>query len=130
MTTTLRIPFNIGPTGRIARAEGEYDVVNQHIKNILLTRITERVMRPRYGSRVRDFLFEPIDEMNMQELDDNIRDAIRRWEPAVDVLQVYMDDRGSYLEVEVQFTLGSTLGAAPRTVSVSIAKGGEVEEMS
>ena len=128
MTSTIQIPFNIGPTGRIARAEGDYAVAAQHLKNILLTRVSERVMRPTYGSRVRDALFEPIDEILLQELDDDIRDAIGKWEPGVEVRAIEMDDRGSFLEIDIQFTLSSTLGGADSRVSVSISRGGNVEE--
>jgi uncharacterized protein len=128
MSATIRVPFDVGPAGRIGFADSDYDVANQYMKNLLLTRFGERVMRPSYGSRLRDNVFEPIGEVMEAELDGDIRDAIRTWEPAVEVHQIEFTDFGSTLEIDLQYTLGDTLGARPARVQVSIAVGGNVEE--
>lgn len=129
MTATIRVPFDVSHTGRIAMAEEEYDVANQYIKTLLLTRLGERIMRPRYGSRVRDHVFEPIDEVMLQSIEGEIRDAIRIWEPAIEIRRIDFEDYGSLVEVDVQYNLGSTIGIAPSTVRVTIDAGGSVEEM-
>lgn len=127
---SMRVPFHIGPTGRIASADGDYDVANQYLKTLLLTRVGERIMRPGYGSQVRDNVFETIDELMMQSLEGDIRDAVKTWEPGITIHQLYMEDVGAKLEIDLQYTLGSTLGLPPATVRVSIDVGGTVEELS
>lgn len=128
MTTALRVPFDISPTGRVGFASGDYDVANQYIKMVLLTRIGERLMRPAYGSRVRDSVFDPIGPELTQMLEGDIRDAVRAWEPGVRVHAVEFEDSGSTLEIDIQYSIGSTLGLPPSTVRVSIDVGGTVEE--
>ena len=129
MTTTLRVPFDVGPTGRLGFADTDYDVANQYLKVLLLTRLTERVMRPNYGSRVRDSVFGAVSEEFAQVLEGDIRDAVRDWEPAVELRVVDIDiSSGSTVEVDVQYTLGSTIGLPPSTLRVSIDVGGDVEE--
>lgn len=130
MPTSMRVPFHIGPTGRVASADGDYDIANQYLKTLLLTRVGERIVRPGYGSRLRDNVFEGIDELMMQSLEGDIRDAIRAWEPAITVHRVEMEDLDGRLEIDLQYTLGSTIGLPPSTVRVSIDVGGTVEELS
>lgn len=129
MTTTMRVPFDVGPTGRIGRAVDEYDVANQYLKVLLLTRVSERVMRPGYGAAVRDNVFEPIGDLVIQEIEDEIREAIKAWEPTVSVHEIVFDDeKGSVLEIDLLYTLNSTLGLPPTRLSVEIGLGGSVEE--
>lgn len=130
MSVTLRVPFSIGPTGRIARAEGDYDVANQFLKTLIMTRFNERVMRPGYGTRVRDNVFESLDDLTLQSLEGDLRDGIRSWGGGVQVHAIQMDVAGSRLDIDIMYTLGSTLGIAPSTMSVSIDAGGNVEETS
>lgn len=130
MPAAIRIPFGVGPTGRIGRADEDYDVANQYLKNLLLTRISERIMRPTYGSRVRDQVFERIDELLYQEIEGDIRDAVREWEPAISIYKIDLDNTESTLEIDILYTLSSTLGLPPQTLSVSIDTSGTVEETS
>lgn len=125
--STIRTPFEVGPTGRIGWASTDYDVMNQRIKTVLLTRIGERVMRPEYGSRLRDNgVFEPIGPDLTLESD--IRDALARWEPSITLHEIDVSSSGSLLEVDIQYTLGSTIGVGPTRVRVVIDEGGTVEE--
>lgn len=130
MSITIRVPFSIGPTGRIARAEGDYDIANQFLKTLIMTRFGERVMRPGYGSRTRDNVFENIDELMLQSLEGDIRDGVRTWEPGIQIHSVQMNVVESRLDVDIAYTLGSTLGLPPSTTRVTIDAGGTVEETS
>ncbi|GAA3553254.1 GPW/gp25 family protein [Kribbella ginsengisoli] len=82
----LRFPLE-GATGRLGFARG-IDKLEQCIRLVLLTYPGERVMRPDFGCRLRDFLFEAATPATMVRIADEIEQAIAACEPRVEVRQV------------------------------------------
>jgi hypothetical protein len=67
--------------------EGD-EAVRQALLLLLSTTPGERVMRPGYGSRLHRLVFAPNDETTAGLAIHYVRDAVRRWEPRVDVIDV------------------------------------------
>lgn len=55
------------------------------IQNIVLTTQGERRMLPTFASRVKQLLFEPIDEVSARMIAESLVDAIRVWENRIDI---------------------------------------------
>jgi uncharacterized protein len=126
---TLKVPFEIAPTGKVAHVEGEYAVLATYLRSLLMTRIGERVMRPTYGSRVQESLFEGLGPQLEAELDGDIRDAVRAWEPQIEIMGLRFETNDSTLGIELEFRSRSNLSDdSVTTLSVSIDRGGTVEE--
>ena len=51
---------------------------------ILTTAPGERLMRPEFGCRIWELLFEPINANTLGLMGEAVREAIGRWEPRVD----------------------------------------------
>ena len=66
--------------------------IHESILQILGTRPGERFMRPEFGSRVRDLVFEQNDTVLKALLRHWIIDAITRWEKRVYVTDVSFDE--------------------------------------
>jgi phage baseplate assembly protein W len=58
-------------------------IIKNDIKQLLLTSPGERVMRPDFGTPIRETVFEPMDESTLVTLQEQIRDAINTFEPRV-----------------------------------------------
>lgn len=71
-----------------ARAIDGIDHLRQSIIDILTTYPGERVMRPEYGSRVRDLIDRPVNAQWLADLYHEVAVAIQRWEPRVKVQRV------------------------------------------
>ena len=69
------------------------DAIRGSIYNILTTPIGSRPFVPEYGSHLYKFLQEPITDENAQSLYMMTTQAIRRWEPRVELL-----NQGSYVQ--------------------------------
>jgi phage baseplate assembly protein W len=74
-------------TGRIATVDGDAGV-RQAILLLLSTRPGERVMRPDYGCDLHRLVFAPNDETTAALAIHYVGQAIARWEPRVDVLEL------------------------------------------
>jgi len=69
-------------TGDIVRVRNE-NSIRQSVKNIILTNIGERLFQPFIGSNINLALFEPNDQVLVNELMYHIQTAISNYEPRV-----------------------------------------------
>jgi Bacteriophage baseplate protein W len=86
----LAFPLQVDRLGGIALASGEQDV-DQAIELILSTAPGERPMRPEFGCGVHDFVFDTIDAATVGRLETEIRNALDRWEPRIEVEDLDFD---------------------------------------
>ena len=80
-------PPQINAQGRMALTS-ELSEIDQAMIIILSTGIGERVMRPTFGSRLQELLFEPLNGRTLSMAEEYTRDALGMWEPRIDVQDV------------------------------------------
>jgi phage baseplate assembly protein W len=106
----IAFPLQVDRRGGIALAHDETDV-DQAIELILSTAPGERPMRPEFGCGVHDFVFDTIDAGTVSRMETEIRNALDRWEPRIDVARVDFDldrvDRGELL-INISYELRAT----------------------
>jgi len=106
----LAFPLQFSPRGEIALANGERDI-EQAIHLILSTVPGERPMRPGFGCRAWELVFAPISSATVSLMTDYVTEALRFWEPRIDIdqVEVYRDPaRDSGLLVHIHYTIKST----------------------
>ena len=82
-----RFPIQPDDTGRLAYSEGEHNIEHS-LKVLLLTALGERVMRIDFGTRAQEMVFAPGGEAQLRLLEMTVREAVRDWEPRVELLDV------------------------------------------
>ena len=110
----IAFPFRKGNTSLPQAAEGD-DLIKDSIRQILLTNRGERVMRPDFGTGVFSFVFENNDEVLASLLESDIRTALARYEPRIDVRDVRSGSEENKILVEVFYLVKST-GAEDKVV--------------
>jgi Bacteriophage baseplate protein W len=108
--TGWRFPIRPDARGRLGYVTGP-DSIEQSLKIVLLTFVRERVMRPDFGSKVRELVFAPGSEQGLRLLESSIGEAIRDWEPRVDVLDIVVQadaDEPSRVVAEVSYQIRAT----------------------
>ena len=88
----LKFPFQFSERTGAPAVSSELDRINESIIQILGTRIGERLMRPDFGSKVKDLLFEQNDAVLKGLLRYHIMDALKKWEKRIVVTGVTVDD--------------------------------------
>ena len=82
--TGWRFPIVPDASGRLGYASGDENV-EQSLRILLLTAAGDRVMRPTFGSGAERLLFAPGSVRHLRLLETSVRDAVRDWEPRVDL---------------------------------------------
>ena len=90
----IAFPLQVDRRGGLALARDETDI-DQAIELILGTAPGERPMRPEFGCGVHDFVFDTIDAGTVARMETEIRGALDRWEPRVEVSDVRFDLEGA-----------------------------------
>ena len=80
-------PMQVDHTGSIRLTDGAADL-DRSMAVILATAPGERVMRPQFGCKIWDLLFEPITANLLGLMAQVVREALAQWEPRVEVLDV------------------------------------------
>jgi len=80
-------PVHTDATGAIALATGDREL-EESMRLILATAPGERPMRPEFGCAVHDFVFSPADATTAGRIAYEVRAALERWEPRVEIVEV------------------------------------------
>ena len=82
-----RFPILPDAAGGLGFVSGDENV-EQSLKILLLTNLGQRVMRPDFGSKALSLVFAPGSLQHLGLLETTIREAVRDWEPRVDLEEV------------------------------------------
>jgi phage baseplate assembly protein W len=85
-----KFPLQVTPQGTIAQARNEQRV-EESLYLILGTAQGERVMLPDFGCGIHDLVFEPNNSITRSLVVNRVREALVRYEPRIDVLEVEAD---------------------------------------
>lgn len=103
-------PLRTDATGSIALVSRDREVA-ESIRIILGTAPGERPMRPEFGCAIHDLVFAPADASTAGELAYQVRLALERWEPRIDLLDVIVRfdavDSGALL-IDIRYSLRDT----------------------
>jgi hypothetical protein len=92
----LKFPFRFqrrsGGAQISSATSREHEHIQESIIQILGTRPGERFMRPEFGSRLKDLVFEANDEVLKGLIRHYVIDAVKRWEKRVVITDVSFDD--------------------------------------
>lgn len=102
-------PLRIDERGSMVLVDG-IEELERSMAVVLSTAQGERPFRPMFGCKIWDLLFEPINENTLGLMETYVEDALRQWEPRVDVEQVRTlpePDTGS-VHIEIDYVVRST----------------------
>jgi phage baseplate assembly protein W len=90
---------------------GDDERIRQSIWLILATAPGERVMLPGFGCGVHDLVFQPNTVAVRGSVQAEVTDALTRWEPRIDVIDVAASapaDQPEVMLIEIQYRIRAT----------------------
>ena len=103
-------PVGVDSTGQIALARGSHDI-EQAMRLILMTYPGERPMRPSFGSKLRDFVFDGATWENAAAVANEVRASLAQWEPratVTDVMVIPEADVSGVLNIDIAYVIKGT----------------------
>lgn len=99
---------NLGHQQQLVLLTDGDNEIEQAIRIILLTAPGERVMRPEFGCRIHELVFEPNNRATAVQAQRYITEALGLWEPRITVTQVEARPENVYLNVHITYTIKAT----------------------
>ena len=84
----LELPLNHGQEGFFTQTKTSLEQTKSNIKNLLLTKIGERLGNPTFGCNLRSVLFEQENTDIESKIEEEIRQAIGEFLPFVDIQKI------------------------------------------
>ena len=103
-------PLGVDHTGAIALTAPGGDIEDA-IRVVLLTAPGERLMRPQFGCRIWDLMFEPVTPNLLGLISQAVRDALAQWEPRIEVDDVRPTQDGEdsgLVHIQITYRVKST----------------------
>ena len=102
-------PVQLDDTRRIAISRGE-ESIREAIWIILATAPGERVMRPDFGCGLHHLVFAVNEAATLGQVKKQVREALVRWEPRIEVLDVDTEVKGlgEVLLINIHYRVRST----------------------
>jgi phage baseplate assembly protein W len=102
--------FPVSHEGSRILLTGDEQNIEDSIWIILATAPGERVMRPDFGCGIHRLVFEVNEEKTIHRIQQEVRDALVRWEPRIDVLEAEVEtkDQGEELLINIHYRVRTT----------------------
>lgn len=115
MDREISLPFRLDNQGRVATTSNPTEAARQHLTSYLLTRPSERVMRPDFGTPLRDQVFEPTDPLLLSMLTTRVQEHVARDVRGVVLRGMGADDDSDQgaVTITVEFAVAVGAGEGP-----------------
>jgi uncharacterized protein len=106
--------FERNPESGTVEMVSDYKDIDESLDILLSTSLGERVMQPRYGCELQDYLFEPLSSTVIGYIKDRVRTSILLFEPRIvaEKIEVTADDSFDLIEgrftINVEYTIPGT----------------------
>ena len=108
--TGIAFPLHTDATGRLALVSRHREI-EESIRLILGTAPGERPMRPEFGCGIHDIVFASADAQTAGRIAEEVRIALRRWEPRIEVADVVVSadaESSALLYIDVRYALAAS----------------------
>jgi uncharacterized protein len=106
----LAWPLRVDHSGSISLTSGAADL-DSSVRLILVTAPGERLMRPEFGCRIHELVFEPINANTLGLMKHAVRQALTQWEPRITVEDVEVEtdpDTSGLVRIHVGYRVRAT----------------------
>ena len=103
----ISMSFQTNPLTSDLIAMKNENAIARSVKNIVFTNPGEKFFNPRFGSRITESLFENADDLTAIELQKQIEESIRIYEPRVNLksVEAFADIDGNAFEVVIRYDI-------------------------
>lgn len=102
-------PYNINDSKQDVSLLYDEKAIYQSIINIFSTRPGEKILNPRFGLYLEQYLFEPISKEMGQVIGNYIREKLSRYEPRINIKNINIIARPKHNEYKITLVINIPL---------------------
>ena len=106
----LSFPLKRDNRNDFALTKNSLEQAQHNLKNLLLTHVGERVAQPQFGSRLRELIFEQIDDDLPLAIETEVKRSVSAWLPYINLIEINtLTDEGDANKIFVEVKYSTTL---------------------
>ena len=106
----LAFPLKRDNLNDFAMTKNSLEQSRHNLKNLLLTHVGERVAQPQFGSRLRELIFEQIDDDLPLAIETEVKRSVSAWLPYINLIEINtLTDEGDANKIFVEVRYSTTL---------------------
>ena len=106
----LAFPLKRDNRNDFALTKNSLEQAQHNLKNLLLTHVGERVAQPQFGSRLRELIFEQIDDDLPLAIETEVKRSVSAWLPYINLIEINtLTDEGDANKIFVEVRYSTTL---------------------
>ena len=106
----LAFPLKRDNRNDFALTKNSLEQAQHNLKNLLLTHVGERVAQPQFGSRLRELIFEQIDDDLPLAIETEVKRSVSAWLPYINLIEINtLTDEGDANKIFVEVKYSTTL---------------------
>ena len=106
----LSFPLKRDNRNDFALTKNSLEQAQHNLKNLLLTHVGERVAQPQFGSRLRELIFEQIDDDLPLAIETEVKRSVSAWLPYINLIEINtLTDEGDANKIFVEIRYSTTL---------------------
>ena len=110
VTIGLSFPLRGDAFNDFAMTKNSLEQAQHNLKNLLLTHVGERVAQPQFGSRLRELIFEQIDDDLPLAIETEVKRSVSAWLPYINLIEINtLTDEGDANKIFVEVRYSTTL---------------------
>lgn len=103
--TGWAFPPAFDPESAEAEMVSDVEDIDESLNILLSTSLGERVMQPKYGCDLHDYLFEPLNSSLIGFIRDRVENSLIVYEPRIKVERIDVTKEGSFDLIEGKFII-------------------------
>lgn len=84
----FRFPFSNPEDGTFLKKSSDLELIKSGLRQLLLTKRGERVMLPNFGTNLRNYLMEPLDQSLLSQIRREITESIYKYATNVELRKI------------------------------------------
>ena len=109
----LSFPLRQDKYNDFALTKNSLQQSRHNLKNLLLTHVGERVAQPEFGSKLRELVFEQINDELPVKIEEEVKRAVSTWLPYININEVNtLTNEGDQNRIFVEEKFTTTLNAS------------------
>ena len=106
----LAFPLKRDNRNDFALTKNSLEQAQHNLKNLLLTHVGERLAQPQFGSRLRELIFEQIDDDLPLAIETEVKRSVSAWLPYINLIEINtLTDEGDDNKIFVEIRYSTTL---------------------
>jgi phage baseplate assembly protein W len=127
-TYGINFPFRDSYTGTYFDLSNTADEeIRSNLIHLLLTRKGTRYYLPDFGTRLLEFIFEPMDSLTFSDIESEIRESVEEYIPGITITSINIkaasdgeENKGTYIEDDKRVFRVSNISQQEHTATIKI----------